>query len=94
MYVSGMVFESSETNALAAAETFAGNIHSNNNVDAKEMDNQLAQTGTELKKLVAMAKTTSENRQELRPWLTRRMQNPAQQVMTRRQHRSTLLFVA
>ncbi len=60
IYVSGMAIASSETNALAAAETFAGNIHSNNNVDAKEMDNQLAQTGTELKKLVAMGKTTSE----------------------------------
>ena len=60
MYVSGKTFESSETNTLAAAETFAGNIHTNNNVDAKEMDKQLDQTGTELRKLVAMAKSASE----------------------------------
>ncbi len=58
--VSGMTIASSETNVLAATEAFAGSIHSNSNVDAKEMDNQLAQTGMELKKLVAMAKTTSQ----------------------------------
>jgi hypothetical protein len=60
MYVSGKAFESSETNILAAAEAFAGNVHSNNNVDAKEMDNQLDAAGIELRKLAAMAKSDSD----------------------------------
>lgn len=60
IYVSGMKIDSSETNSLAATEAFAGNIHSNANVDAKEMDKQIEQTGTELRKFVAMVKSTSE----------------------------------
>ncbi len=60
IHVSGMTIDSSAANALAAAETFARSINSSNNVDAKEMDRQLDETGAELRKLVARVQSASD----------------------------------
>jgi hypothetical protein len=60
MSEAGTTIDSNGANILASAENFADGIRSNNNVDAKEMDEQIDQTGLEMRKLVAMVKLPND----------------------------------
>lgn len=60
MSEAGTNIDSNGANILTSVENFADGIHSNKNVDAKEMDRQIDQTGAEMRKLIAMVHATTD----------------------------------
>jgi 6,7-dimethyl-8-ribityllumazine synthase len=60
MSEAGTNIDSNGANILTAAENFAEGIRNNKNVDAREMDKQLDQTGAEMRKLIAIVHATTD----------------------------------